>query len=112
MGKAFASGNLSGTSENSARVDLQHVAVGAIGLLLTGTWGATGLVKPETYDIALSADRPLGYWGNTGNKLEYNYSAVGLYYANCHVDNLIFVLTGGEAGETDIDWTLFLKPRP
>jgi hypothetical protein len=112
MPKAFASGTLVDVNDTSSLIKLEDKYTGGLGLLLTGTFGATGKIVLRVTNPG-GADRNLKLWSPAdASRTELSFTAPGLYYVNAFINDLTLVLSLGTVSVTDIDWTLFLKPRP
>lgn len=114
MPKAFATGNLSEVTDASEKIWMPGEYTGALGLLFTGAFGGIGgtiVLEVSSYRGATPRNLKIVNPANA-DVTQLQYSAPGLYYVEAFLDDLKLKLYSGQAGVTDIDWTLFLKPRP
>jgi hypothetical protein len=118
MGKIIATGNLSGTSDQSDPVRLDGKYTGDYGILLSGDFDTStanvyvfGLINPHT-----GADQNYGYYSPSGTlRGGLSYDEPGMYFLGNKIGNYLEAfafLVESSFGATDIDWTLFLKARP
>ena len=112
MAKIFASGNLQ-QGAGAALVNCSGQHTGALGLLLSGTWG-TAVVRPRL-GIRDSAHPTVLFNPTTGARTilaigDAPNGGPGLYYIEGYFSNFKIEITTPD-GTTDIDWVLFLKPR-
>lgn len=113
MSKIFATGNLEGVGDSSPVYHLEDKATGGIGFLFTGVFGATGVIDTlGVVDPYSGNPRELGFYGPSGTLEKPEFDAPGLYLYKGFIDNLKLTLSLGTALTTNIDYTIFLAPRP
>lgn len=112
MARAYFTGNLSDGDDTSDIHVGQDKYTGAIGILCTGTF-ASGSIAVRAGKATPDLSHPyLMTKPSTGAKIALAITAEGLYYVPGFFEDVKLVLSGGTPSTTDIDWTIFLKPRP
>lgn len=110
MPKVFASGTLD-QANSSVQIQCEDKYTTRVGLLLSGTFGpATFRFRSGTPSLSIG-HKTHTFSPVNGSAVSWATSAVGLYYLEHSFSDLRFVLES-EDGTTDIDWVLFLRPRP
>jgi len=112
MARSFASGTLTGASMSSPAISMVGKFTGVIGLLLTYNAGP-GTIRVVTGPLGGAALRMrwIDPRDGSANSL-VSCTASGLYAIPGHWESLLLILSGGTGGLTDIDYNIFLKPRP
>lgn len=110
MAKLHASGNLVNVNQT---IDISCIGkfTGAVGILFYGDFGANGVVRARLGGLGSSH----ATWllnPATGGKTQVIFDDVGLYYMEGHFSGLRMQLSNGEDGVTDINYKIYLKPRP
>ncbi len=113
MAKLFASGNLADVTGDASIILGDDKHTGAVGILLTGNFGAAGIIALRAGITANPNSHRFWIFNPaTGTRIGVSFTTVGLYYVEAFLGAIGLHLTGGEDGVTDIDYFIFLKARP
>jgi len=118
MAKLIAEGNLSTLNEFADLIDMQEMFTGALGIMLSGAFGTGSTVipymmKPGSTNYSFRYMLPVLSPADSGAAVTgMSMTAAGLYYWSGTIDMLTMRLTANEPGVTDIDWKVYVRPRP
>lgn len=111
MARVFASGTLNGSADQSDLFRLEDKYTGMIGMLFSGNFGNGNVTLRSQDPVDSDPTRAFNNFDpRDASRSILQYKAPGLYIFKQFFASIIVDLAG--ATNADIDWVLFLPPRP
>ena len=111
MSKIFVTGSLVDVSDSTGVIKAKFLHTGRTGILLTGVFGATGLVSLIAGEEILANVTSVTNPASSNNTL-IRWDSPGLHFVPHIYDNIALVLSLGTIGVTVINFTIFIGQRP